>query len=360
MVNENAQGMNPGMFSLAGAVDLEGVKRRVEAQAKQSEKLAAGGSVPSAPKAGGYVIDVNDQSFQAMVQTSVSFPIILLLWQSNDEACYDVASKLADAVNSLDGRMQLARIDVDDSPSIAQALRAQDFPAVYGLVAGRPIPIVQGLPTDEEMQQICTVILPKLVQVAEQSGVAGTAPYMDNNASDSDDNSADASGNASGNAGNSDNFGKSEEFANSEDANDSENIPPAHARAHELAKQGDYEAAAREYEKLVEADPHDLLASREHAKALLLARNVNTNVAEVRKAAGDNPGSVDAQLAVADVDMIDGHIDDAFGRLLDFLAEGHKSDADTIRARMLEYFAMLPADDERLKRARRRLSILLY
>ena len=122
---------------------------------------------------------------------------------------------------------------------------------------------------------------------------------------------------------------------------------------------GDYALAAREYEKVLQDNPNDSLASRERAKALLLSRNTNTNVEAVRKAAGDNPGDVSAQLAVADVDMIDGHIDDAFGRLLDFLAS-HKDCAEVIKDRMLEYFAMLPAGDERLNRARRRLAILLY
>lgn len=337
MVNENRQTMNPGGFSLAGAVDLEGVKRRVEAQAKQSAKLASGENVPRAPKAGGYVIDVNDQSFQAMVHTSVSFPIVLLVWQSNDETSFDVATKLAEAVNSLDGRMQLARIDADSSPSIAQALRAEQFPAIYGLIGGRPMPISQGLPSDDELNQICTAILPQLVQVAERSGVAGTAPFVEKN-DDSDSNSS----------------------TSDDIENKSEEIPPAHERAHSLALQGDYAGAAAEYAKIVEEDPHDVLAVREHAKALLLARNSDTDVAAVRKAAGDDPNSVEAQLAVADVDMIDGHIDDAFSRLLDFLAAGHRADAETVRSRMLEYFAMLPAGDERLARARRRLSVLLY
>lgn len=343
MANEQSQNMNPGVFSLAGAVDLESVKRRVEAQAKQAARAAESSSVNnagSAPKAGGYVIDVNEQSFQSMVQTSVSFPIVLLLWQHSDESYYEVAQKLADAVNSLDGRMQLARIDADESPNIVQALRAQQLPSIYGLVGGRPMPIVNGLPSDEEMQQICTVILPKLVQVAEQSGVAGTAPFIES----PDDSTLD----------------DSDESESKSESSSIEKVPPAHKKAHELAIQGDYEGAAREYAKVMEADPHDVLAAREHAKALLLARNVNTNVAEVRKSAGDNPDDVNAQLAVADVDMIDGHIEDAFDRLLDFLVAKHRNDFDTVRSRMLEYFAMLPADDERLKRARRRLSILLY
>ena len=352
MVSGQAQGMNPGGFSLAGAVDLEGVKRRVEAQAKQAAKASGsnGASSVGAPKAGGYVIDVNEQSFQAMVQTSVSFPIILLLWQANDEAYYDVAQKLADAVNELDGRMQLARIDADENPTIAQALRAQQLPAIYGLVGGRPMPIAQGLPSDEELQQICSAILPQLVQVAERSGVAGTAPFVESSNESDANSSKDANADAADAA----------DSADSADSSNVENIPPAHEKAYSLAMQGDYEGAAKEYAKLIEADPHDSLASREHAKALLLARNSNTDVAAVRKNAGDNPDSVEAQLAVADVDMIDGHIDDAFGRLLDFLASGHRKDAEEVRARMIEYFAMLPADDARLARARRRLAVLLY
>lgn len=339
MVDSQSMGMNPGGFSLAGAVDLEGVKRKAEALAKREAAEKSGKPQSKIPLAGGYVIDVNDQTFQAMVQTSVSFPIILLVWQKSDETSYDLAQKLADSVSALDGRMQLARIDADESPSIAQALRAQQLPAVYGLVGGRPMPICQGLPSEDELNQICSAILPQLVKVAEKSGVAGTAPYVDSADSGVDDNAADS--------------------GDSADSVDSSSIPPEHKIAHDAAMNGDYALAAREYEKVLQDNPNDSLASRERAKALLLSRNTNTNVEAVRKAAGDNPGDVSAQLAVADVDMIDGHIDDAFGRLLDFLAS-HKDCAEVIKDRMLEYFAMLPAGDERLNRARRRLAILLY
>lgn len=337
MVDSQSMGMNPGGFSLAGAVDLEGVKRKAEALAKREAAEKSGKPQSKMPSAGGYVIDVNEQTFQAMVQTSVSFPIILLVWQKSDETSYDLAQKLADSITALDGRMQLARIDADESPSIAQALRAQQLPAVYGLVGGRPMPICQGLPSADELQQICNDILPQLVKVAEKSGVAGMAPYVD-------------SGDSTGDSG----VGN-----NSADSVDSSDVPPEHKIANEAAMNGDYALAASEYEKVLQANPNDSLASRERAKALLLGRNANTNVEAVRKAAGDNPSDASAQLAVADVDMIDGHIEDAFSRLLDFLA-GHRDSADVIKSRMLEYFAMLPAGDERLNRARRRLAILLY
>ena len=76
--------------------------------------------------------------------------------------------------------------------------------------------------------------------------------------------------------------------------------------------------------------------------------------------AADNPDDVEAQLAVADIDMIGGQIQDAFDRLLDFVAAGHKADIEPVRKRLLEYFTIPEPTDERLKRARRRLATLMY
>ena len=80
----------------------------------------------------------------------------------------------------------------------------------------------------------------------------------------------------------------------------------------------------------------------------------------VRAAAAEHPDDVDAQLAVADIDMIGGQIEDAFGRLLDYLAAGHRDQIEPVRKRLLEYFAIPEPGDERLKRARRRLATLMY
>lgn len=139
-----------------------------------------------------------------------------------------------------------------------------------------------------------------------------------------------------------------------------EQVPPEHQEAYMLAQQGDYTGAAAAYEKVLEADPNDARAARERAKALLLARSANANVREVRAAAADNPDDVEAQLAVADIDMIGGQIQDAFDRLLDFVAAGHKADIEPVRKRLLEYFTIPELTDERLKRARRRLATLMY
>lgn len=78
------QEFHPGL-SLAGAVDLESLKHQVKAEPGQ-----AGG----APAAGGYVIDTTENTFQAMVQTSATFPILLLLWIPTDDRLFPMARTL--------------------------------------------------------------------------------------------------------------------------------------------------------------------------------------------------------------------------------------------------------------------------
>ncbi|MBW3092429.1 tetratricopeptide repeat protein [Bifidobacterium sp. 82T10] len=319
------QEFHPGV-SLAGAVDLEALKHQVKAEPGQ-----AGG----APAAGGYVIDTTENTFQAMVQTSATFPILLLLWVPTDDRLFPMARALGDAVNKLNGQIQLSRIDIASSPSIAQAFQVQGAPALFALIGGRPMPILEGLPSDEELKQITDQVLPKLIQAAQQAGVTGTAPYSGDPAADG------AAGSGAG-------------------AAPAEQIPPEHAEAHQLAQAGDYAGAAVAYEKVLESDPNDKIAARERAKALLLARSADADVREVRAAAAAHPDDVDAQLAVADVDMIGGQIADAFDRLLDYLAAGHTDELEPVRKRLLEYFLIPDPADERLKRARRRLATLMY
>lgn len=310
---------NPGV-SLAGAVDLEALKHQVTAEPGQ-----AGG----APAAGGYVIDTTENTFQAMVQTSATFPILLLLWLPTDDRLFPMAKALGDAVNAMNGQLQLSRIDVASFPAVAQAFGIQGAPALFALINGRPMPLLQGVPSDQEMQQIVDEVLPKIVQVAQQAGVTGTAPY-------SGDPDAEQT------------------------PSPEQTVPPEHEQAHRLAMEGDYAGAAAAYSTVLEADPNDALAARERAKALLLARSADADVREVRAAAADHPEDVDAQMAVADIDMIGGQIQDAFDRLLDYLAAGHRDQMETVRVRLLEYFAIPDPSDERLKRARRRLATLLY
>ncbi|WP_418969025.1 tetratricopeptide repeat protein [Alloscardovia omnicolens] len=317
------QEYRPG-FSLAGAVDLSSLKHKAE---------AAMGEQGGAPAPGGYVIDVNGASFEAMINSSSTFPIIVLVWMQNDERFFDIAKKLGAIVTAMNGQLQLARIDGASNPQIVQALRVQGVPALYGLVGGRPIPLMQGMPTETELQQLEETLFPQIVAMAAQSGVTGSAPFL------SDEQEADQQ--------------------RADDAQGQDIVPPEHENAHNLALAGQYEQAAAAYAVLVERDPHDSLAARERAKCLLLARNGKSDVRVLRDEAAQHPDDVQAQLNVADIDMIGGHIEDAFNRLLDFIPT-HREDMPVVRERLVEYFAIPDAADPRVKTARQKLMTVMY
>ena len=53
------------------------------------------------------------------------------------------------------------------------------------------------------------------------------------------------------------------------------------------------------------------------AQAQLLRRVQEADPQAVREAAAADPADVDAQMAAADLDLVGGHVEDAFGRLVD-------------------------------------------
>ena len=72
------------------------------------------------------------------------------------------------------------------------------------------------------------------------------------------------------------------------------------------------------------------------------------------------PDALDAQLLVADLDMLGGHVDDAFARLLDLLRGADQETKDAVRARLLDLFEVAGPADPRVAPARKRLANLLF
>jgi len=96
------------------------------------------------------------------------------------------------------------------------------------------------------------------------------------------------------------------------------------------------------------------------ATVMVLQRLEGAVAAEIRSAAAERPTDADAQLAVADLDLSGGHVEDAFGRLLDVFPSLDADGRGAGRQRLLDYFEIVGAEDPRTIAARRRLTALLY
>lgn len=63
---------------------------------------------------------------------------------------------------------------------------------------------------------------------------------------------------------------------------------------------------------------------------------------------------------MADVDLMGGHVDDAFARLISTVQATAGDERNTVRLHLLELFEVVGADDDRVIKARRRLMAALF
>ena len=92
----------------------------------------------------------------------------------------------------------------------------------------------------------------------------------------------------------------------------------------------------------------------------LLARTEGIDATAVRQAAAADPTDVDAALAVADLDVLGGHVSDAFTRLVDLVKATQGDERARVRAHLLELFAVVGNHDERVRRGRTALMSALF
>jgi putative thioredoxin len=308
---------NPGP-SLRGAVDLSGLVRRANTPPPTP------GSTPPASTSG-LVVEVNDASFQQVVELSSRVPVVVELYAAG------LSPALGPIVESYGGRLVLATVDAQANPGIAEAFQVREVPAAAAIVAGRPVPLFVGTPLEEDVRKV----FDQLLQVAQQNGVTGALNPNGPEAAEGHDGT---------------------EAAEPVE----EPLPPLHQEAFDAISAGDYAAAVAAYKRAITQNPRDTLAVAGLAQASLLQRLDGAVADELRKAAADAPASVAAQLAVADLDVSGGHLDDAFDRLLDLFPSLDQAAKDEVRTRILEYFEIAGADDPRVAAARRRLTLLLY
>jgi putative thioredoxin len=241
-------------------------------------------------------------------------------------------------IASYRGRLVLATVDGAANPQLAQAFQVREVPAVAAIIAGRPVNLFLDIPPEAQVRQV----LDELLALAAENGVTGTIPVAGDAAADPQGDGADPSQPAAS------------------AAPVEEPLPPHHQEAYDAIAAGDYAGAVAEYRLAIAQNPRDALAVAGLAQASLLLRLDKADPAKLRAAAADAPADVTAALAVADLDVSGGHLDDAFARLLDLFPSLDQAAKDTVRARLLEYFEIAGPDDPRVLAARRALTNLLY
>lgn len=306
---------------LRGAVDLSSLRNRPQAPAVPADGAPAASDAP----AGGFplVFDVTDATFGEVLELSRTVPVVIDLWAEWCGPCKQLSPILEKVVTELAGRLVLAKVDVDANPQLAQGFRAQSIPMVLALVAGQPVPLFTGAVPAQQVRDVFA----QLLQLAAQHGVTGTVPVG----------------------------GEADASAPAEEA-----LPPLHAEAFAAIEEGDYARAISAYERALVENPRDADARAGLGQVRLLDRVQGVDLQAARAAAAAHPSGLEEQFLVADLDVVGGHVEDAFGRLLDLFAALPTDERAPVRERLLDLFGLIGDDDARVIRARTRLASLLF
>lgn len=333
---------------MRGAVDLSGLRDRANAAARATQSPSAptadsptadaagpGSQAPGAGASAGpgaAIIDVTEATFQSEVlERSLSTPVVIDFWAEWCEPCKQLSPVLERLAVEYNGRFVLAKIDVDANQMLMQQFGVQGIPAVFAVVAGQALPLFQGAAGEVQIRQT----LDQLIQVGEQRfGLTGLVVDADAEPGD-------------------------------RQAPDPQAIPagPYDAlleAAVQALDAGDLGGAVQAYKNVLSDDPGNTEAKLGLVQAELLQRVQDLDPQQVRKDAAEKPGDPAAQIAAADLDLVGGHVEDAFGRLTETVGRTAGDDRDAVRLRLLELFEVVGADDPRVAVARRALARALF
>ncbi len=314
-------------FSRPGAIDLSALKRPAPPAG------APGAGAPGAPGTAGapgasaagsaYAVQIDEANFQQVLESSMTAPVLLVFYsRTRMPESGQLADDLTMLSDELDGRFLIGLVDVDAVPQIAQAMQIPTIPLVVAVIDGRPMPLFQDVVPLDELRAALT-------QVAQQLTTQGiTGRHQPRHA-----------------------------VADSEDGPVED---PRYAAAQDALGEGDIDRAVAEYQKLVDGNPADVEAAAGLAMAKVLQRTQGVDLNAARQAAAQAPDDVDAQTMVADLDMLGGHVEDAFGRLVELVRRTSGTDRDRARDHLLGLFAAVGNDDPRVLRGRQNLASALF
>lgn len=295
--------------SLRGAIDLSSL---------------SAAAAPAAP-AGSYVAEVDDASFDAAIQGSARYPILIEFYSPRAPEQEQLSAALAALTDEAAGRWLLVRINVDTSRSLAAELQITAVPTVAGVVGGQLVPLWQGTLEKAEAK----MRIEELLTAAASHGIVGKAQPV-----------APAKIAAEGEG--------------------EQGMDPRYVAAYDAMEREDYAAAQQEFSTLLAATPSDAVAKAGRAQSALLERVTSSNPQGAIDRLASDPGDLEAILAMADLEAATGKIEAAFARLIATVRSRVGDEKDMVRKRLLELYDTCDPTDPAVLRSRRELASALF
>jgi putative thioredoxin len=115
------------------------------------------------------VIDVTDATFQTdVLDKSSEVPVVIDLWAPWCGPCKTLGPILEKVIGETNGKVVLAKVNVDENPGLHQAFKVQSIPAVYAMKDGAVVDGFMGSYPERAVKEFVDSLIP----TEEQNAVA--------------------------------------------------------------------------------------------------------------------------------------------------------------------------------------------
>ena len=299
-------------MNLRGAIDLGALNN-----VRKTQAAAAAPSAGVSP----FIKDVTAESFENdVIKQSMTVPVVVDLWAEWCGPCKQLSPVLEKLAVDYNGRIILAKIDIEAEQQLAAAFQVQSIPMVLAFVGGQPLGLFQGAVPEQQAREVIDQVL----AAAAQAGVNGVA----------------------------------EGAIVTDDIAPEVEVPsdPRFDAAESALEAGDWDAAIAAYKEVLKATPADAIARIGLLNAELMKR---TDGMDFDAALAAQPSDVESSLAAADALFILNKYSESFAVLIAAI-KVHVDSRDVLRQRLLELFDIAGPTDPDVTKARTALANALF
>lgn len=287
--------------------------------------------------AGDIIKDGTDASFMAdVIEASREQPVIVDFWATWCGPCRQLGPALERVVTAAKGAVKLVKIDIDKNPSFAGQLRVQSIPAVFAFVDGRPVDGFMGAVPESQLKTF-------VERLAKQGGA--------------DDGLDQVLAMARESLELGDLGGAAQAYAQVLQ-HDPENVKALGGLAR-VYLAGDEPDRAREILEMAPADAKDPDLDSVRA-ALALAADAPSDVREFQDRLAADPNDLEARFELAKALAAHGRLEDSVDNLLAIIEADREWNEQAARQQLLTVFEAAGQMSELAKNGRRRLSAILF